>query len=986
MTDPKRFEDGDTQDGDESLHQPRTIPPTSESGLAAMAGIYISRLKGLETFRRLESEPDGMIVRSVNPAKAIADRFEEMLFFSQEDLFDTDKILSKLQAAYSYAYKTIFDPRNAVYLKLLKDDGVYDPEIVMLEAVQRTLTDIAKHHGLDEKLLNYIVDYGSGLTPAGADQNEYEPPKKPEPIAVPPARRVTDRVGLFGAQPDPQQTSRVKTMPMRMSSNPVARSVMEAEIRAVPESTVASVAANIEELPAELKKPSLAPAPATTTLTGSADGWKLPPVNTDAESAPSLRDKLEAQAQFDFETVFIPLFEKTFQIKLHEYNDIVWEAVMVIAKHARVEMLSSANLHRDYFLYETKRIDAGGSQAHLVYRMAQKALETRCDQVLGKDAEGNLKGSFLDTSIRGAITSILAGKDGLPDAKFTHLAQLDEESARGEYEGLVRVISHTFRRLLPDHRGGKLCWLASYFLEDHAERESILQDRIFELVVEHFAKLRAELPPAAPQEPEQTAEFATDTSTSGSGSTAPSTPDQHQDYVRAATVAQLHGIFDTEDEVTQVDLPGSAPAVAPIEPEPKKEPSRRRGSYVRVPAAADRPVPSPVPKEMPSVRAPETSTPEPKPAPVPTLPPASRKPVPKWKKIMFALTAAAGIGTGVQYLASQSDTDEHADLSQNNAPTTTPSVNNVAPAPTTTVDTPVTPPVQDAKKGPAPDVVPQTAEVLSSASYSLGASSGANVYTGPADMLVGGADATPYSFKTRTASWYEEKQKAADLLLKIYDNNKERFSPETAELIKKHEVSLRSLASQTNFTPATFRSSFESKFAAAEVFAADGVYNLVECAERILDLRGDNHNSVENDSAFIKLSIGSQLNKADERFARAIDFENAAGGGKGAPAVPGHTPAPQQLDQQNNTPGGGSKTGLITPELDEIDAGWNLDIGSDHESQTGSIFAAASSPAIEFEEVDIDLSELEADDDDGIVELADSDLVDDNDDGVVELA
>ena len=69
------------------------------------------------------------------------------------------------------------------------------------------------------------------------------------------------------------------------------------------------------------------------------------------------------------------------------------------------------------------------------------------------------------------------------------------------------------------------------------------------------------------------------------------------------------------------------------------------------------------------------------------------------------------------------------------------------------------------------------------------------------DVVEGGVDATEHKHSRRTEKWYKEKTEAAKLLLKIYDDNPNRFDTVTQKIIKIIEQSLRDLAQQTDFNP-----------------------------------------------------------------------------------------------------------------------------------------------------------------------------------------
>jgi hypothetical protein len=260
-----------------------------------------------------------------------------------------------------------------------------------------------------------------------------------------------------------------------------------------------------------------------------------------------------------------------------------------------------------------------------------------------------------------------------------------------------------------------------------------------------------------------------------------------------------------------------------------------------------------------------------------------------------AMAAAAALGV---YAVTQTKTgpgEEPAPVAS------TATVPNNTPAPSATAaETPVQQPktakVSSTAEPPVstpPDAqqeTPKVTEVLGKHSYALGSASGAAPFVGKASMVEGGVDATPFAPVQKTAAWYENKKKSAEILLEIYDKNQLRLDQEAINFVKAHETMLRDLAGQSNFNPVVFKGSFENKYAAPELLGANGLYNNLLALERILDLYGGDREKLGKDSTKIKLSIGSRVMAPEQRFAKAFLFKD----------VPGGNPAPNQSVPQKN--------------------------------------------------------------------------------------
>ncbi len=315
---------------------------------------------------------------------------------------------------------------------------------------------------------------------------------------------------------------------------------------------------------------------------------------------------------------------------------------------------------------------------------------------------------------------------------------------------------------------------------------------------------------------------------------------------------------------------------------------------------------------------------------------------------------------------------------------------------------------------------PKVTEVLGTHSYALGSASGAAPFAGKASMVEGGVDATPFAAVQKTAAWYENKKKSAEILLEIYDKNQLRLDHEAINFVKAHETMLRDLAGQSNFNPVVFKGSFESKYAAPELLGANGLYNNLLALERILDLYGGDREKLGKDSTKIKLNIGNRVMAPEQRYAKAFLFKDVPGsnsvpnqsvpqpgpgnqGGQQIEQTPQPSPtgstgfnqfAPDQQDQffRNTLPAGffddlkeayashvPTKT-LQDLELEEVDAAWDrITVAQDKNG-----LAHDDTPTIETEYVELNEDDLIDDDAPDIeakyVELDDSDLTEIEDD------
>lgn len=155
--------------------------------------------------------------------------------------------------------------------------------------------------------------------------------------------------------------------------------------------------------------------------------------------------------------------------------------------------------------------------------------------------------------------------------------------------------------------------------------------------------------------------------------------------------------------------------------------------------------------------------------------------------------------------------------------------------------------------------------------YALGVYTGSPDVNMTPDTVEGGVDATPHALKLRQAKWYEEKVHASALMLKIFDNNKDRFDTATQKLIADHEKILRDLASQTDYAPNRMKSDFEKKYTKDEVSGSEGVYNLVLAFQRVLDAYGERDKWITSPESrtVVSLVIGKTVRKKEERYVRA---------------------------------------------------------------------------------------------------------------------
>ncbi len=165
--------------------------------------------------------------------------------------------------------------------------------------------------------------------------------------------------------------------------------------------------------------------------------------------------------------------------------------------------------------------------------------------------------------------------------------------------------------------------------------------------------------------------------------------------------------------------------------------------------------------------------------------------------------------------------------------------------------------------------VKEKREILAEHEYDLGIYNGAVPTDKKVDVVEGGVDATEHKHSRRTEKWYKEKTEAAKLLLKIYDDNPNRFDTVTQKIIKIIEQSLRDLAQQTDFNPKKFSKNFEKKYKSDEVFGGCGIYNITLAFQRILDIYGKNPDALQKDKTKLRLNIGAHVTQQDERYAKA---------------------------------------------------------------------------------------------------------------------
>ncbi len=203
------------------------------------------------------------------------------------------------------------------------------------------------------------------------------------------------------------------------------------------------------------------------------------------------------------------------------------------------------------------------------------------------------------------------------------------------------------------------------------------------------------------------------------------------------------------------------------------------------------------------------------------------------------------------------------------------------------------------------ETAPKVTSVLGSYSYDLGTSNGAKAFTGIASMVEGGVDATPFATNEKTPTWYQSQQKAAQVLMEIYDKDQSRLDKNTVDFVKTHEKMVRELSSQTLFSASQFKANFENHYGPQALYGSKGVYNRLLALERIMDLYGNDTVRMQKDSAKIQLSLGGRMAAPDERFAKAVVLE----------APPSNDPAPQNVapnngGQQQNAPQQNGKSGF----------------------------------------------------------------------------
>jgi hypothetical protein len=210
----------------------------------------------------------------------------------------------------------------------------------------------------------------------------------------------------------------------------------------------------------------------------------------------------------------------------------------------------------------------------------------------------------------------------------------------------------------------------------------------------------------------------------------------------------------------------------------------------------------------------------------------------------------------------------------------------------------------------------QEAAAMATQYYGLSSSSGAVKYPETGDdsslVAVGGADATAFKHSPKGPAWNEQAQKAAEALLKIYDEAassiyddvSSRLDQKTFNYVKKHEVALRHLADVTDFSNAGFQAKYVAKHNSAELFDPDGIFNELEGVKRAEDKLGAER--FIKGPAHVKVVIGDKIDERLQRFA-AVERAHSAPGGSNAPAkAPGQTPAPQHTQNMQQDNGGGT--------------------------------------------------------------------------------
>lgn len=167
--------------------------------------------------------------------------------------------------------------------------------------------------------------------------------------------------------------------------------------------------------------------------------------------------------------------------------------------------------------------------------------------------------------------------------------------------------------------------------------------------------------------------------------------------------------------------------------------------------------------------------------------------------------------------------------------------------------------------------------------YELGEYEDAEV-EGKYETVEGSVDGTPYPARIYKEKFYEDKAKAAKLLLKVYENQRERFTDPSQELIKKHLPMIRKLAKQNDFDPGKFKASFEKGYSAEQVFGTNGIYNFVLTFQRVMDAYAHDEANLLSSKARISLKVGEAIKSKEERYVRTVS-------GKGEQPSP--TPAPR---------------------------------------------------------------------------------------------
>lgn len=153
--------------------------------------------------------------------------------------------------------------------------------------------------------------------------------------------------------------------------------------------------------------------------------------------------------------------------------------------------------------------------------------------------------------------------------------------------------------------------------------------------------------------------------------------------------------------------------------------------------------------------------------------------------------------------------------------------------------------------------------------YELGEYENAEV-EGKYETVEGSVDATPYPARLYEEKFYRDKSKAAKLLLKVFDNQRDRFTDESKELIKKHMKELDKLASQQEFEPKKFKASFEKGYSSQQIFGTDGIYNFILTFQRVMDAYAHDEKTLLESKAHIRLKIGTTQKNKEERYVRTV--------------------------------------------------------------------------------------------------------------------